>query len=180
MQGRQTKTVRRAVLFSGHVQGVGFRYPRRNRAPVRGAGLRAKPAGWARRARGGGGGEGSRTFHRRCEAEDGAVHPPSGCPRLTGDGGVFRLFYSTLTPDPMSGVLGATSLAEHSISPENPARDMYRTFVILRHTFLEAIVQPIYALLLALGGGDPLIFAPAAVLHARRRHGDVQSRSGWT
>ena len=32
---------------------------------------------------------------------------------------------------------------------------MYRTFVILRHTFLEAIVQPIYTLLLALGGGDP-------------------------
>ena len=29
---------------------------------------------------------------------------------------------------------------------------MYRTFVILRHTFIEAIVQPIYPLLLALGG----------------------------
>src|SRR5437764_1315930 len=29
---------------------------------------------------------------------------------------------------------------------------MYRTFVIVRHTFFEAIVQPIYALLLALGG----------------------------
>jgi ABC-type Na+ efflux pump permease subunit len=28
---------------------------------------------------------------------------------------------------------------------------MYRTFVILRHTFLEAIVQPIFTLLLALG-----------------------------
>ena len=28
---------------------------------------------------------------------------------------------------------------------------MYRTFVILRHTFLESIVQPIYLLLLALG-----------------------------
>ncbi len=28
---------------------------------------------------------------------------------------------------------------------------MYRTFVILRHTFFEAIVQPIYSLLLALG-----------------------------
>jgi ABC-type transport system involved in multi-copper enzyme maturation permease subunit len=28
---------------------------------------------------------------------------------------------------------------------------MYRTYVILRHTFQEAIVQPIYALVLALG-----------------------------
>src|SRR5437764_1218002 len=36
---------------------------------------------------------------------------------------------------------------------------MYRTFVILRHTFLEAIVQPIYPLLLALGGAILFIFA---------------------
>jgi hypothetical protein len=35
---------------------------------------------------------------------------------------------------------------------------MYRTFVIVRHTFLEAIVQPIYALLLALGGVILCIF----------------------
>src|SRR5256886_17308578 len=36
---------------------------------------------------------------------------------------------------------------------------MYRTFVILRHTFLEAIVQPIYPLLLALGGVILCVFA---------------------
>jgi ABC-type Na+ efflux pump permease subunit len=36
---------------------------------------------------------------------------------------------------------------------------MYRTFVILRHTFLEAIVQPIYTLLLALGAAILIIFA---------------------
>src|SRR2546421_3483752 len=36
---------------------------------------------------------------------------------------------------------------------------MYRTFVILRHTFIEAIVQPIYPLLLALGGAILFIFA---------------------
>src|SRR3954471_8694070 len=36
---------------------------------------------------------------------------------------------------------------------------MYRTFVIVRHTFLEAIVQPIYPLLLALGGVILLVFA---------------------
>src|ERR1051325_4601477 len=35
---------------------------------------------------------------------------------------------------------------------------MYRTFVILRHTFLEAVVQPIYPLLLALGSAIMLIF----------------------
>jgi ABC-type transport system involved in multi-copper enzyme maturation permease subunit len=35
---------------------------------------------------------------------------------------------------------------------------MYRTFVIARHTFIEAIVQPIYALLLALGGVILCIF----------------------
>src|SRR5215475_7492650 len=35
---------------------------------------------------------------------------------------------------------------------------MYRTSVITRHTFLEAIVQPIYALLLALGGVILCIF----------------------
>jgi hypothetical protein len=36
--------------------------------------------------------------------------------------------------------------------------DMYRTFVILRHTFIEAIVQPIYSLLLALGSAILIIF----------------------
>ncbi len=36
---------------------------------------------------------------------------------------------------------------------------MYRTFVILRHTFKEAIVQPIYPLLLAVGAAILLIFA---------------------
>ena len=36
---------------------------------------------------------------------------------------------------------------------------MYRTFVILRHTFLEAIVQPIYSLLLAFGAAVLIIFA---------------------
>src|SRR5690349_12125554 len=35
---------------------------------------------------------------------------------------------------------------------------MYRTLVILRHTFFETIVQPIYALLLALGGAILLVF----------------------
>lgn len=35
---------------------------------------------------------------------------------------------------------------------------MYRTWVILRHTFKEAIVQPIYPLLLALGSAILLIF----------------------
>jgi ABC-type Na+ efflux pump permease subunit len=35
---------------------------------------------------------------------------------------------------------------------------MYRTSVILKHTFKEAIVQPIYALLLALGAGILMIF----------------------
>lgn len=36
---------------------------------------------------------------------------------------------------------------------------MYRTLVIVRHTFIEAIVQPIYPLLLAIGGGILVIFA---------------------
>src|SRR5665213_4314966 len=36
---------------------------------------------------------------------------------------------------------------------------MYRTFVIIRHTFLEAIVQPIYSLLIALGAGILIVFA---------------------
>ena len=35
---------------------------------------------------------------------------------------------------------------------------MYRTFVILRHTFLETIVQPIYTLLIAIGIGILAIF----------------------
>jgi len=35
---------------------------------------------------------------------------------------------------------------------------MYRLFVITRHTFFEAIVQPIYSLLLALGAGVLIIF----------------------
>src|SRR5688572_33283931 len=35
---------------------------------------------------------------------------------------------------------------------------MYRTSVILRHTFFEAIVQPIYALLLALGAAILIVF----------------------
>lgn len=36
---------------------------------------------------------------------------------------------------------------------------MYRTFVIIRHTFLESVVQPIYSLLLGLGAAILLIFA---------------------
>jgi hypothetical protein len=36
---------------------------------------------------------------------------------------------------------------------------MYRTFVIVRHTFLEAIVQPIYSLMLALCAAILVIFA---------------------
>jgi ABC-type transport system involved in multi-copper enzyme maturation permease subunit len=36
---------------------------------------------------------------------------------------------------------------------------MYRTMVIIRHTFLEAVVQPIYSLMLALGAAVILIFA---------------------
>ena len=36
---------------------------------------------------------------------------------------------------------------------------MYRTFVIIRHTFREAIVQPIYSLLLGLGAAILIIFA---------------------
>jgi ABC-type Na+ efflux pump permease subunit len=35
---------------------------------------------------------------------------------------------------------------------------MYRTFVILRHTFLESIVQPIYLLLLAIGAAILIVF----------------------
>jgi ABC-type transport system involved in multi-copper enzyme maturation permease subunit len=36
---------------------------------------------------------------------------------------------------------------------------MYRTFVILRHTFIEAVVQPIYSVMIALGAVILLIFA---------------------
>jgi ABC-type Na+ efflux pump permease subunit len=36
---------------------------------------------------------------------------------------------------------------------------MYRTFVIIRHTFIEAVLQPIYSLMLALGAGILLVFA---------------------
>ncbi|HEY1683446.1 MAG TPA: ABC transporter permease subunit [Tepidisphaeraceae bacterium] len=36
---------------------------------------------------------------------------------------------------------------------------MYRTFVIIRHTFREAVVQPIYSLLLALGAVILVIFS---------------------
>lgn len=35
---------------------------------------------------------------------------------------------------------------------------MYRTFVILRHAFLEAILQPIYLLLVAVGAGILIVF----------------------
>jgi ABC-type transport system involved in multi-copper enzyme maturation permease subunit len=35
---------------------------------------------------------------------------------------------------------------------------VYRTFVILRHTFLESIVEPIYPLLLIVGAGIVLVF----------------------
>src|SRR5690242_11859420 len=36
---------------------------------------------------------------------------------------------------------------------------MYRTLVIVRHTFLESVVQPIYALLLTIGAAVLAIFA---------------------
>src|SRR5438128_1350241 len=35
---------------------------------------------------------------------------------------------------------------------------MYRTLVIIRHTFLESVVQPIFLLMLALGGAVLLVF----------------------
>jgi len=35
---------------------------------------------------------------------------------------------------------------------------MYRTFVILRHTFIEAVLQPIYSVVLALGAAILLVF----------------------
>src|SRR5947208_16863355 len=35
---------------------------------------------------------------------------------------------------------------------------MYRTFVILRHTFIEAIVQPIYSLLIVIGAAILVVF----------------------
>lgn len=35
---------------------------------------------------------------------------------------------------------------------------MYRTYVILRHTFLEAIVQPIYSLLMTIGAAIIIVF----------------------
>jgi ABC-type transport system involved in multi-copper enzyme maturation permease subunit len=35
---------------------------------------------------------------------------------------------------------------------------MYRTFVIARHTFLEATLQPIYSFLLAIGGATIIVF----------------------
>src|SRR5438552_3629633 len=35
---------------------------------------------------------------------------------------------------------------------------MYRTFVIVRHTFREAVVQPIYSLLIAIGAAILIIF----------------------
>src|SRR6476469_3033038 len=38
-------------------------------------------------------------------------------------------------------------------------RLMYRTYVLTRHAFREAIVQPIYTLILALGAALLLIFA---------------------
>ena len=40
-----------------------------------------------------------------------------------------------------------------------PLQTMYRTSVIIRHTFLESILQPIYPLLLALGAAILAIFA---------------------
>ncbi len=36
---------------------------------------------------------------------------------------------------------------------------MYRTLVIVRHTFLESVVQPIYALLLTLGAAITIVFS---------------------
>ena len=35
---------------------------------------------------------------------------------------------------------------------------MYRTFVILRHTFIETVLQPIYTLLIAIGIGILAVF----------------------
>src|ERR1041385_3804288 len=36
---------------------------------------------------------------------------------------------------------------------------MYRTFVIIRHTFIEAVLQPIYTLLIAVAPATLLIYA---------------------
>src|SRR5688572_1263571 len=61
---------------------------------------------------------------------------------------------------------------------------MYRTFVILRHTFLEAIVQPIFTLLLALGAVILFIFAllPIVTLFATSRsiYEEIEDRTMLT
>ncbi len=51
---------------------------------------------------------------------------------------------------------------------------MYRTFVIIRHTFWESVVQPIYSLLLGLGGAILLIFALLPFFTLGEDTGDVQ------
>ena len=47
---------------------------------------------------------------------------------------------------------------DHWLASPSKSADMYRISVIIRHTFLESIVQPIYPLLLALGGVILCIF----------------------
>src|SRR5215203_1106335 len=56
-------------------------------------------------------------------------------------------------------VAGAAGFSTNQGSAlQSRPKTMYRTFVISRHTFKEAAVQPIYSLLLALGAAILLIF----------------------
>lgn len=49
-------------------------------------------------------------------------------------------------------------MVDKGVRPGNNSLRMYRTSVIVRHTFKESIVQPIYSLLIALGSAILLVF----------------------
>src|SRR4051812_37615460 len=53
---------------------------------------------------------------------------------------------------------GAQGRCPAATSHYNPPKRMYRTLVILRHTFKETVVQPIYSLLIVIGAAILLIF----------------------
>src|SRR5688500_15331365 len=78
--------------------------------------------------------------------------------RLTADARAGRIWQSRDAPSRIIA-FAQTSYVDPKSVIQNPKTHMYRTFVIVRHTFREAVVQPIYTLLLALAAGILIVFS---------------------
>jgi acylphosphatase len=139
---------RRTCHFGGRVQGVGFRYTVQNLAQqfdVRGY-VKNLPDRRVELVMEGEASE-MNDLVNAIEEKMNGFNPRAKGRSGTGYGGIREFLGPALTHDARHPAF----LLYFTGKIHNPDPKMYRLFVIARHTFIEAIVQPIYSLLLAWG-----------------------------